>query len=193
MLSGLSDFVEDRANRRARIPEYMAAASSGNVDAQLALAWEYARGDVLDPNILAAWDWFDRAAASGQEEALVDRARFLQLRHVPEGIRELRKLAAEGHWKAQFWLARHYQSHVGRFSQLRAAVWLDRSSRSGGASAAKLAKLGILVRIAPLRSKPVFLSKAIIGMIAMVWRMTWDSESVEPYRSLLYELKRRDN
>jgi TPR repeat protein len=89
--SGLSDIVEDRANRRARIPECIAAASSGNIGAQLTLAWEHARGDV-DQNIITAWDWFNRAAASGQEEALAHRACFLQLRHVPEGIRELRNL-----------------------------------------------------------------------------------------------------
>jgi TPR repeat protein len=192
-MESLSDVFEDRANRRARIPEYIAAASSGDIDAQLTLAWEYARGDVLDQNILQAWDWFDRAAASGQEEALAHRARFLQLRHVPEGVRELRKLAAAGHWKAQFWLARHYQSRVGRFSQLRAVVWLDRSSRSGGASAAKLAKLGIFTKIAPLHLKPVFLSKAIIEAITMVWRMMWHDENIETYQSLMYQLKRRDN
>ncbi len=193
MRSGLSDVVEDRANRRARIHECIAVASSGNVDAQLTLAWEYARGDVVDQNIVTAWDWFDRAAASGQEEALAHRARFLQLRHVPEGVRELRKLAAEGNWKAQFWLARHYQARVGRFSQLRAAVWLDRSSKSGGSSAAKLAKLAQLTKIAPLRLKPVFLSKAIIEGMAMVWRMTWRGENIETYQRLLYQLERRKN
>jgi TPR repeat protein len=81
------------AERRARIPELMAAAESDNVDAQVTLAWEYARGDVVDPDIAAAWNWFERAAASGQDDALVNRARFLQLRRVPEGVCELRKLA----------------------------------------------------------------------------------------------------
>jgi TPR repeat protein len=192
MRSGLSDIVEDRANRRARIPECIAAASSGNIDAQLTLAWEYARGDVIDQNIVTAWDWFDRAAASGQEEALAHRARFLQLRHVPEGVRALRKLAAQGNWKSQFWLAQHYQASLGRFGQLRAAVWLDRSSKSGGGSAAKLAKLAQLIKIAPPWLKPVYLSKAIIEGITMVWRMR-RGENMENYQCLLYELKRRSN
>jgi TPR repeat protein len=192
-MESVSDVVEDRANRRARIPECIAAASSGDIDAQLTLAWEYARGDVLEQNILTAWDWFDRAAASGQEEALAHRARFLQLRQVPEGVRELRKLAVAGHWKAQFWLARHYQSRDGRFSQLRAAVWLDRSSRSGGAAFARLARLGILIKLAPLHVKPVLLSKAIIEAIVMVWRMTCGHENIETYQSLVYQLKRRDD
>ena len=91
MQSGLSDIVEDRANRRAKILEHMAAAASGSLAAQLALAWEYARGDVIGQNIAMAWVWFDYAAASGQEEALAQRARILQLRFVPEGVRELRK------------------------------------------------------------------------------------------------------
>ena len=96
----LPHLAEDRAKRRAKMPEWIAAASSGSVDAQLALAWEYARGDAVDADFAAAGIWFDRAAASGDDEALVHRARFLQLRGVPEGVRELRKLAAKGNWKA---------------------------------------------------------------------------------------------
>ena len=189
----LPGVAEDRAKRSARIPELMAAASSGKIDAQLALAWEYARGDVVDRDIVAAWDLFDRAAASDQEEALAHRARFLQLRHVPEGVRELRKLSAKGNWKAQFWLARYYQARVGRLNHLRAVVWFDRSSKSGGNSAAKLAKLGQLIRVAPLRFKAVFLSKAVIEMITTIWRMTWHGEQLEIYEALLYQLKSRNN
>ena len=101
----LPHLAEDRAKRRAKMPEWIAAASSGRVDAQLALASEYARGDAVDADFAVAGIWFDRAAASGDDEALVHRARFLQLRGVPEGVRELRKLAAKGNWKAQFWFA----------------------------------------------------------------------------------------
>jgi TPR repeat protein len=189
----LPGFTEDRAKRRASIPERMAAASSGNIDAQLTLAWEYARGDVVDRDIVTAWNLFDRAAASGQEEALANRARFLQLRHVPEGVRELRKLAAKGNWKAQFWLARDYQARIGRLSQLRAAVWFGRSAKSGGDSAAKISKLAQLTKIAPLRSKAVFLSQAIVETIAMIWRLTWQSEQLEIYERLLYQLRSRNN
>lgn len=189
----LPGVAEDRAKRRAKIPVWIAAASSGDIDAQLTLAWEYARGDVVDRDIATAWNLFDRAAASGQEEALVHRARFLQLRDVPEGVRELRKLAAKGNWKAQFWLARYYQSRIGRLSQLRAAIWLDRSSKSGGDSAAKIAKFSQLTKIAPLRSKAVFLSKAVVEAIAMIWRLTWQGEQIVTYETLLYQLKSRKN
>src|ERR1700733_6693082 len=101
----LPGYAEDRAKRRDSIPEWTTAASSGNVEAQLALAWEYARGEVVASDITTAWHWFDRAAASGQEEALLQRARFLQLRGVPLGVRDLRELSAKSNWKAQFWLA----------------------------------------------------------------------------------------
>ena len=144
----LPGFAEDRAERRARLPEWMAAAAAGDVDAQLALAWEYARGEVVDLDIPTAWNWFERAASSGQEEALVNRARFLQLRRVPAGLSELRTLAISGNWKAQFWLARHYQSQAGRLNQLRAVVWFDRSFNSGN-RAAKVAKLAQLKKSRP--------------------------------------------
>ncbi len=151
----LPSFAEELANRRARIPEWIAAATSGDVDAQLILAWEYARGDAIDADIAAAGDWFERAAASGREEAQVHGARFLQLRGVPEGVRELRRLAARNNWKAEFWLARHYQSQAGRLNQLRAVVWYDRSFKNGN-PAARLGKLGQLTRVASLPLKAVF-------------------------------------
>jgi TPR repeat protein len=127
----LPGYAENRAKRRASFPEWTTAASSGNVEAQLALAWEYARGDVVLPDITTAWHWFDQAAASGQEEALLQRARFLQLRGVPQGVRDLRKLSTNGNWKAQFWLATYYQAQIGRLNQLRAVVWYDRSLSNG--------------------------------------------------------------
>jgi TPR repeat protein len=82
-------FAKDHAERKTKIFQWMAAASAGDVDAQLALAWEYARGDIVECDLVAASNLFDRAAESGQEEARVNRARFLQLRRVPEGFREL--------------------------------------------------------------------------------------------------------
>ncbi len=187
---GLRDIAENRAARRARIPEWMAAAASDDVAAQVRLAWEYARGDVIDQDVATAWRWFERAAASGEEEALVNRARFLQLRRVPEGIRELRQLAARGNWKAQFWLGHHYRRQNGRFNQLRAVVWFDRSLKSGNA-AAKLAKLEQLRRVAPFKSKPIFAVKAIIEGAAMIWSMTRHEQQIDLYEPLLYGLKRR--
>lgn len=52
---GLRDIAENRAARRARIPEWMAAAASDDVAAQVRLAWEYARGDVIDQDVATAW------------------------------------------------------------------------------------------------------------------------------------------
>lgn len=186
-------FAKDRAERHSKIPRWMAAASSGDIDAQLALAWEYARGEVVDCDLVSAGNLFDRAAESGQEEACVNRARFLQLRRVPRGIRDLRKFAAQGNWKAQFWLARYYQGCAGRFRQLKAVVWYDRCAKSGGGSAATLAKLGQLTRIAPWRSKLIFLSRGIVKLIAVLWRIMRHSEQIDVYEPLMYRLKRRNN
>ena len=185
----LDDIIENRVKRRADIPKWQAAAEADDVAAQVSLAWEYVRGELLDQNIATAWRWFERAAASGQEEALVNRARFLQLRGVPGGVRELRQLAVKGNWKAQFWLAQHYQSKAGRVSQLRAVVWFDRSLKSGNGSA-KIAKLAVLARIAPLWSKPVFVAKELVEMAAAIWRLTWDGHPPEIYQPLLYQLKK---
>jgi TPR repeat protein len=186
----LPGFAEDRAKRRARFAERLVAASSGDVDAQLALAWEYARGDAVDADMAAAGVWFERAAASGQEEALVHRARFLQLRSVPEGVRELRRLARQRNWKAQFWLGRHYQSQTGRWSQLRAAVWFDRSSKNGNPPA-RLAKLGQLKKIASFPSKVFFAGQCVIEAISMVWRISQYESQIDLYETLVYQLKRR--
>ncbi|MGY4434524.1 TPR repeat protein [Bradyrhizobium sp. F1.13.1] len=61
-------------NGVAKILEWTAAATSGDVDAQLALAWAYARGDAVDADFVTAWKWFDRAASSGQEKGVLHRA-----------------------------------------------------------------------------------------------------------------------
>jgi TPR repeat protein len=180
--------AEDRAKRRSKIPEWIAAASSGDVDAQLALAWEYARGDAVDPDLVTAWNWFDRAASSGREDGLLHRARFLQLRGVPEGVRELRKLAVKGNWRAQFWLASHHQSQTGRLSQLRAVVWHNRSFKNGNRGG-KLAKLAQLTRIARHPFKAVFAARAIIECISMVWQLSRQEQQIELYETLLYRLK----
>jgi hypothetical protein len=180
--------VDDRAKRRNKIPEWIAAASSGDVDAQLALAWEYARGDAVDPNLVTAWNWFDRAASSGQENGLLHRARFLQLRGVPEGVRELRKLAVKNNWKAQFWLASHHQSQTGRLSQLRAVVWYDRSFKNGNLGG-KLAKLAQLRRIAHQPFKTVFAARVIFEFISTFRQIFRHEQQIELYETLLYRLK----
>jgi TPR repeat protein len=182
----LSGIAKDRARRRAKVPEWTAAASAGNVDAQLALAWEYCRGEVVDPDVAAAWRWFERAVASGQDEALVSRARFLQLRGVPEGVRQLRKLAARRNWKAQFCLAQHYQSRPGRINQLRSVVWYDRSFKNGNVIA-NLGKLAQLTRIARLPWKIAHAARAIFAAARIMRR----GGEIDAYEPLLYQLKNK--
>jgi TPR repeat protein len=185
-----SSRVDDFAKRRSKILEWTAAATSGDVDAQLALAWAYARGDAVDPDFVTAWKWFDRAASSGQENGVLHRARFLQLRGVPEGVRELRKLAVKGSWNAQFWLATHYQSQDGRLNQLRAAVWYDRSNKSGFLGG-KLAKLAQLRRTAQQPFKTLFAVRLTFEAISFFLRIFRHEQEIESHEVLLYRLKKR--
>jgi TPR repeat protein len=184
--------AEHRAQRLASIPQLIADASEGDVEAQLALAWEYAGGDVVDLDMAEAWHWFDRAAASGEKSALTHRARFLQLRHVPEGVRRLRKLAAEGEWQAQFWLARYLETQPGRMNKLRAVVWFDRSFKNGNPGG-KLAKLGLLTRLAPLPSKLVFAAKSMVALIALARLLKRQEKQMELMQPLMYQLNSGKN
>ena len=179
--------AEEQAERRSAISKWTAAAAVGDVNAQLALAWEYARGDVVEYDMRTAWSLFERAAGSGQEEARAHRARFLQLRRVPEGVRELRDLAQNGNWKAQFWLGRYYQSRAGRSSQIRAAVWYDRSFKTNGNPFGELAKLGQLFRIARFPWKIRYAVEAFPTFVAAVRR----PNLAKSYESLVYTLKKR--
>jgi TPR repeat protein len=185
----LPGYAEDRAKRGDSIPEWTTAASSGNVEAQLALAWKYARGDIVEPDITTAWHWFDRAAASGQEEALLQRARFLQLRSVPQGVRDLRKLSSKDNWKAQYWLATYYQAQTGRLNQLRAVVWYDRSFSNGNRTA-KLAKFAQLTRIAKQPAKIAFAVRTVIATISIVSYLIRREDQIHLYETLQYRLKR---
>jgi TPR repeat protein len=188
MRLGIPDSAEDLAQRSASISILKGEASEGDVEAQVALAWEYARGDVVRLDMAEALRWFDRAAASGDRRALTHRARFLQLRHVPEGVRALRRLAAEGEWLAQFWLARYLQTKPGRLNQLRAVVWFDRSFKNGNPGA-DVAKLRQLTSLAPLLSKPVLLARAIIATIAFVGQLFRRDDQAELMKPLMYHLK----
>ncbi|MCA1359757.1 sel1 repeat family protein [Bradyrhizobium sp. IC3069] len=190
MRLSLTTRADNLAKRRSKIPEWIAAASSGDVDAQLALAWEYARGDAVAPDLVTAWNWFDRAASSGQENGVLHRARFLQLRGVPEGVRELRKLAVKGNWNAQFWLATHYQSRDGRLNQLRAAVWYDRSYKNG-LLGGKLAKLAQLRRTAHQPYKTVFAVRLLIEAFSFFLQIFRQEQKIELHEVLLYRLKSR--
>jgi len=188
MQLGLSAYVEDRATRRARVQNLMVAAADGNVDAQIALAWHYVQSDFIALDLAAAGTWFERAAASGSEEAIVHRARFLQLRRVPQGNRDLRRLAASGNPKAQFWLAQHYQSRAHRISRLKAVVWYDRSFRNGN-RAARAAKFALLVQLAPLLSKPIYAAAALRDMALRC--LAASSPRMDRYETLQYRLKPR--
>jgi TPR repeat protein len=192
MRLGLPGYTEDRAKRRAKVQELMVAAAADDVDAQLALAWQYIRGEFVPVDLAMAGNWFERAAASGEEEAIVQRARFLQLRRVPQGQRDLRRLAASGNWKAQFWLAQHYESRRHRVSRLKAVVWYDRSFTNGNL-VARAAKFILLMRLAPLLSKPIFAMRALREMVLMIRRLYPNEQEIDRYESLQYRLKPRSS
>jgi TPR repeat protein len=180
--------AEAREKRCARIPEWTAAAAADEVDAQLALAWEYLRGDVVVSDIVTAWHWFDRAAASGREDALMHRAHFLQLRRVPQGIRELRTLAARNYWPAQYCLGRHYQTQCGRINQLRAAAWFHRSFKNGNPGGS-LAKAGQMVRLAPFWLKALFAARSIAEFFRTFMRLYKQEENAHLLGQLQFRLK----
>ena len=180
------------AKRRARIPEWMAAASGGNVAAQVALGWEYARGDVVELDLTTALGWFDRAAASGDEEALVNRARFLQLRHVPDGNRQLRKFAASGNWKAQFFLAQTFQFQHGRRNQLKAIAWFKRSASNGNLLAG-LMKYVQLTRVARWPAKISFIAGTVVSIGRLIFQLSRREVLLEKYEPLMFKLKSRQN
>jgi hypothetical protein len=118
------------------------------------------------------------------------RARFLQLRRVPQGQRDLRRLAADGNWKAQFWLAQHYESRRHRVSRLKAVVWYDRSFANGNLVAGA-AKFILLTRLAPLLSKPFFAAAALREMARMMRALTPNKQEIDGYEALQYRLKPR--
>ncbi|MGY3370320.1 hypothetical protein ACVWZL_007445 [Bradyrhizobium sp. GM2.4] len=109
---------------------------------------------------------------------------------VPEGLRELRKLALKGNWNAQFWLGTHYQSQHGRLSQLRAAVWYGRSFKSGNLGG-KLAKLAQLRRIAHQPFRTLFAAKVIFEAVSTVLQMFRQDQQIETHEVLMYRLKSR--
>jgi hypothetical protein len=187
---GLLGFTEDRAKRRSRVHDLMAAAAGGSVEAQIALAWHYVRGEFVPRSLVKANTWLERAAASGEEEAAVQRARFLQLRRVPQGSRELRGFAARGNWKAQFWLAQHYEARPHRISRLKAVVWYDRSSGNGNL-VARAAKFMLLTRLAPMLSKPMFAAAALREKALALRRLTASRRRTGRYDALRYRLERR--
>jgi TPR repeat protein len=190
MRLGLAGYSEDRATRRSKVEGSMVEAAGDDVHAQLALAWQYVWGEFVPVDLGAAGQWFERAAVSGHEEAVVQRARFLQLRRVPQGQRDLRRLAADGNWKAQFWLAQHYESRRHRVSRLKAVVWYDRSFANGNLVAGA-AKFILLTRLAPLLSKPFFAAAALREMARMMRALTPNKQEIDGYEALQYRLKPR--
>jgi TPR repeat protein len=185
--SKFRDWIEEPAHCRAKIPELTAAATAGDINAQLRLAWKYARGDIVDVDIVAAWRWFENAAASGRDDAITHYARFLQLRAVPQGIRLLRQQARKGDWQAQFFLAQHYQLKRGKLSQLRAVVWLHRSTLCGNLTG-RFSKFAQLAKIARLPLKVIYIAKAALASISMFRALMLEPGIREQYEPLLFRL-----
>jgi TPR repeat protein len=180
--------AKEREERQTKIPLLKDLANTGDTKSQLELAWEYAEGRIIETDFLEASRLFDQAALSGSEEAVLNRARFLQLRKVPEGLRTIRSFAAKGDPRAQFWLAIYYRSHPGKLSQLRSAVWYNRAHLNGSI-AALLGLAGVRISIAPFYAKPLWAVRAIFTMLKVL--MTSDNKIVDQVAPLLHEIKRR--
>lgn len=180
--------VEERKERFASIPRLERLAELGDVKSQINLAWEYAEGQIIDADFGKAGRLFEQAAASESEEALLFNARFLQLRRVPKGMREIREFAKSGNFKAQFWMARYYQGYAGRISQLRAAVWFKRSHKNGSIGA-KAGLLGQCFRLAPFYKKPILIAQVLILLFRIL--ASQDKLNEETSGHLFTKLKRR--
>ena len=183
-------FTKEREQRLAQIPHLQDLAVAGDFKAQLQLAWELAEGRVIDADFGEAFRMFEKAAASSDENALLDFARFLHLRRVPDGLRTIRKFALKGNFRAQFWLAQHYQSRRGRINQLRSAVWFRRSQQNGSIGAG-FALLGQQVRLASILIKPFIVIKAVIVLCRTMAFTKSDKIIEEEVNHLLTRLKRR--
>ncbi|MDP8997920.1 MAG: hypothetical protein M3O03_13115 [Pseudomonadota bacterium] len=165
-------------------------AAAGDVKAQIELAWELAEGKIIDADFGEADRLFRRAAASGDQTAKINAARFLYLRRVPDGLRSLRLFARDGNFKAQIWLGWYYQSQPGRINQLRAAAWFKRAEINGSIGA-RFAFSGQQIRLAPIYLSPILVIKAI----ALFCYTIFNSDSYIHFEAeeshLLTRLKRR--
>ncbi len=160
---------EERANRLANIPNLRKRADDGDVPAQIELAWELAEGRIIDADFVSAASYFERAAQSGDETAVLNQAVFLHLRRVPAGTRTIRAFAIRNNALAQFWLGRHYQRSWGHINQLRAAAWYKRSS-TNGSIAGQFAFFGQQLRLAPLCVRPLLFAKAVVRLVFLASR-----------------------
>ena len=183
-------FAEERRERLASLPSLRAKAARGDVAAQIDLAWELAEGEITEADFVEASRLFELASATGDENARLNRARFLQLRRVPDGIRELRFFAAKGNYKAQFWLGRYYQGMPGRQNQRRAAIWYKRSHR-GGSTGGEYAFLGQLMRLAPIYLRPFILAKGLGKFMKLILSSNFNLFSEDELLALTRKLKRR--
>lgn len=182
--------AKERSDRLEQIPKLKELSANGDVAAQIKLAWELAEGKIIDADFGEADRLFRRAAASGDQTAKIDAARFLQLRRVPSGMRAIREFALKGDAKAQFWLAGHYQSRAGRINQLRAAAWFKRAAINGSIGA-RFSFLGQQIRLAPIYLRPILAIKAM----ALFCYTIFNSDSYNHFEAeeshLLTRLKRR--
>ena len=182
--------AKEREDRLAKIPKLQELSAAGDFRAQQELAWELAEGKVIDADFGEASRLFESAAASGDENALLDLARFLQLRRVPNGLRMIREFARKGNFRAQFWLGQHYQDRRGRMNQLRAAVWFKRSQQNGSIGG-RFAFLGQQVRLASIYAKPWLVVKTITIFLRYASRNGSDLEFESQLGHYLTQLKRR--
>lgn len=179
--------AKEREERLAKIPLLKDLANTDDTKSLLELAWEYAEGEVIDADFLEASRLFDQAASLGSKEAILNRARFLHLRKVPEGLRTIRSFAVKGNAGAQFWLAIYHRSNPSRLSQLRSIIWYKRAHLNGNIGAL-IGMTGVHFSIAPFYAKPVWAAKSVFTMLKVL--MT-SSKKIEDLYPLLREIKRR--
>jgi TPR repeat protein len=182
--------AKERSDRLEQIPKLKELSADGDVAAQIKLAWELAEGKIIDADFGEADRLFRRAAASGDQIAKMDAARFLQLRRVPSGTRAIKEFALKGNTKAQFWLAGHYQQRAGRINRLRALAWLKRAAINGS-TAAHFTFLGQQIRLAPIYLKPILVIKVIIQLCYSLFDSSSDIDFEVTENHLLTRLKQR--
>ena len=182
--------AEERSDRLAQIPKLKELSADGDVAAQIKLAWELAEGEIIDADFGEADRLFRHAAASGDQIAKIDAARFLQLRRVPSGIRAIREFAIKGNTNAQFWLGGHYRSRAGRVNQLRAAAWFKRAEING-CIGARFAFSGQQIRLAPIYLSPILVIKVIVQLCSTNFNSGSKIDFELEEAHLLTQLKRR--
>ncbi len=116
---------------------YNQRANAGDVDAQVALAVLYAKGDGVSQDYKAAAGWFRRAADKGVTRAQYDLGVLYERgRGVPQDLEQAvawyRKAAAQNHPLAEYNLAVAFTKGEGvTRDPFEAAVWYHRAASQG--------------------------------------------------------------